>query len=189
VLLYLLVAFAALLAIPRVDRAERRWPLHFALAVLAVGLLGRFGLLDLGIPNTRPVLWLFALGWAAARCTSARQRALVTALALATIPGFFGDAGREVVVAAGLLLLLWAPSVRVPALVAPAVAVLASASLYVYLVHWQVYRPLAEAPLVAVAASLAAGVVYWRLADVIFRRPRRSASDRRLTALNLRRIR
>jgi acyl-CoA synthetase (AMP-forming)/AMP-acid ligase II len=177
VLLYLLLALAALLAIPRVDRAERRWPLGFALVALGVGLLGRFHLLDLGIPNTRPVLWLFALGWAAARCTTARQRACVTALALATIPGFFGDLGREAVVAGGLVLLLWAPSVRVPAVAARVLAVLASASLYVYLVHWQVYRPLVETPALAVAASLAAGVAYWRLAGLVTR-PRRGAGAR-----------
>jgi hypothetical protein len=40
--------------------------------------------------------------------------------------------------------------------------VLASASLYAYLVHWVVYPPLAVlSPALAVAGSLAAGVVYW----------------------------
>ena len=41
---------------------------------------------------------------------------------------------------------------------------LASASLYAYLVHWLVYPPLAPvSPALAVAASLAAGVAYWAL--------------------------
>ncbi len=39
---------------------------------------------------------------------------------------------------------------------------LASASLYAYLVHWLVYPLLAGiSPALAVAASLAAGVAYW----------------------------
>ncbi|HMJ03400.1 MAG TPA: AMP-binding protein, partial [Conexibacter sp.] len=87
VLLYILLALALVLAVPAADRAERRWPLGFAAAVLAVGLLGRYGLVDLSVPHTRPLLWLFALGWLAARCTAPWQRALVTAVVLATVPG------------------------------------------------------------------------------------------------------
>ena len=42
--------------------------------------------------------------------------------------------------------------------------VLASASLYAYLVHWLVYPPLAGiSPALAVVASLAAGAAYWAL--------------------------
>jgi acyl-CoA synthetase (AMP-forming)/AMP-acid ligase II len=163
VLLYMLVAFAAVLAIPWADRCERATPLAFALALFAVGLLGRYGLLDLGAPHTRPALWLFALGWAAARCTAPWQRACLTALALATVPGFFGDVQREAFVAGGIVLLLWAPSVRCPAVAGRVLAVLASASLYVYLVHWQVYPLLRELPLLGVAASIAAGIVYWQV--------------------------
>lgn len=165
VLIYMLLAFALLLAIRPVDRAERRRPLGFALALVAAGLLGRFGLLDLGIPHTKPVLWLFALGWAAARCRTPRERALVTALALATVPGFFGDVQREALIAGGLVLLLWAPSVPVPAVACRVAAVLAASSLYVYLTHWQVYRPLDALPLLAVAASLAVGIAYWQAAS------------------------
>jgi acyl-CoA synthetase (AMP-forming)/AMP-acid ligase II len=164
VLLYILLALALVLAVPAADRAERRWPLAFAAAVLAAGLLGRYGLVDLGVPHTRPVLWLFALGWLAARCVAPWQRVFVTAVVLATVPGFFGDAQREVLIAGGLLLLLWAPSVPSPAALCRLAAVLAAASLYVYLTHWQVYRPLAEAPLVAVFASFAVGIAYWQLA-------------------------
>jgi hypothetical protein len=42
--------------------------------------------------------------------------------------------------------------------------VLASASLYAYLVHWVVYPPLAGiSPVLAVTVSLAAGAAYWAL--------------------------
>lgn len=164
VLLYILLALALVLALPAADRAERRWPLAFAAGVLAVGLLGRYGLLDLGVPHTRPVLWLFALGWMAARCAAPWQRVAVTAAVVATVPGFFGDVQREALIGGGLLLLLWAPSVPSPAALCRVAAMLAAASLYVYLTHWQVYRPLIETPLFAVLASLAAGIVYWQVA-------------------------
>ncbi len=169
VLVWMLAACALLLAIPRVERVERAWPLGFALALFGVGLLGRYGLLDLGVPSTRPILWLFALGWAAASCTGRWQRAGVTLLALATVPGFFGDGQREAVIAGGIVLLLWAPAVRVPAWAGGAAAVLASASLYVYLVHWQVYPAIRDLPLVAVAASIAVGIAYWQVATWAWR--------------------
>lgn len=164
VLLYILIVLAVVLAVPAADRAERRWPLGFAAAVLGVGLLGRYGLLDLGVPHTRPVLWLFALGWLAARSTTPWQRAGVSAVVLATVPGFFGDVQREALIAGGFLLLLWMPSVPSPAVLCRGAAVLAAASLYIYLTHWQVYRPLAEAPAIAVLASLAVGIAYWQVA-------------------------
>jgi acyl-CoA synthetase (AMP-forming)/AMP-acid ligase II len=169
VLLYILLGLAALLAVPAADRAERRWPWAFAAAVLGFGLLGRYGVLDLGLPNTRPVLWLFALGWLAARSAAPWQRGVVTALVVVTVPGFFGEPQREALVGCGLLLLLWAPSVPSPARVCRVAAVLASASLYIYLTHWQVYRPLADMPLVAVGASLAVGIAYWTVATRVAR--------------------
>jgi acyl-coenzyme A synthetase/AMP-(fatty) acid ligase len=173
VLLYILLALAALLAVPWIDRAERRSPWLFAATLVGLGLLGRFHVFDAGIPNTRPVLWLFALGWAAARSSATWQRVGVTSVVLATVPGFFGDAGREALIAGGILLLLWTQAVPCPAGVRRVVAVLASSSLYIYLTHWQVYPPLADMPLLAVAASIGAGVLYWKLAT------RASAAGRR----------
>ena len=67
VLVYLLLGMTALLALPWVDKAERRFPILFPLALLAAGLTTRYDLVDPGVPNTAPALWLFALGWAVAR--------------------------------------------------------------------------------------------------------------------------
>ena len=63
VLVYLLVGMAALLAMPQVDRAERRAPFAFPVALLGAGLLTRYEVVDLAVPHTAPVLWLFALGF------------------------------------------------------------------------------------------------------------------------------
>lgn len=186
VLVLTLLALALLLAVPAVDRAERRFPFGVACALVAVGLPWRFDVIGLDLLHTMPVLWLFALGWAAARATTTWRRLAVTGLAAATVPGFFGDPSRDGVILAGVALLLWVPGVRCPAWLAKVAAVLASASLYVYLTHWQVYPYLEPvSPLLAVLASLGVGVAYWRLFTWVTRigprtgtrpRPRASAA-------------
>jgi acyl-coenzyme A synthetase/AMP-(fatty) acid ligase len=165
VLVYILLGMTALLAIPWADRAERRFPLLFPLALTGLALLSRYGVVDPGIPHPSPTLWLFVLGWAIARTRTVVQRCAVSVLAILTVPGcFFGDANRELTLVAGILLLAWLPTLPVPRGLQRMTVLLASASLYAYLVHWLVYPLLAAtSPALAVAASLAAGVAYWAL--------------------------
>lgn len=160
-LVYVLVACCSLVAVPWIGRTEQRQPFAFACAVLAMGLVTRFGVVEFGLPNTMPVLWLFALGWATARNQNWWQRAIVTVVTFASVPGFFGDPAREAVIAGGLLLLIWLPYLRVPAAASRVAAVLASGSLYIYLTHWQIF-PHFDSPLIGVSVSLAVGVAYWR---------------------------
>ena len=133
ILVYLLLAATALLAIPWADRAERRFPLLFPLALTGAGLLTRYELVDPGVPHTAPALWLFALGWAIARSRTVAQRCLVSVIAVLTVPGFFENPGREATLLAGILLLIWLPSIPVPQVLRRLMVVLASASLYAYL--------------------------------------------------------
>lgn len=170
VLVLILVVMAVVMAVPWIDRAERRRPFGFVVVLLGVGLAMRFDVVDLGVPHTLPVFWLFALGWAAARCTEAWQRACLTAVVLAVVPGFFGDIAREAVIAGGIVVLLWLPRVRIPALPCRLAAVLAASSLYIYLTHWQVYPLLEAHPLPAVLASLVAGVLAWTVAGPLIAR-------------------
>jgi len=164
VLIYILLLMAALLAIPAVDRLQRRGPFGFAGLLVMVGLLGRFDIVDLGVPHTRPVFWLFALGWATALATTRWQRITVSAVAAATVPGFFGDPWRDGLILGGFLLLVWAPTLRCPAPLTGLASVLASSSLYIYLTHWQVYPHLQRiSPLLAVLASVAVGIAYWAI--------------------------
>lgn len=164
VLVYILVAMTALLTIPWASRAEQRFPLFFPLALTGLGLLTRFELVDPGLPNTAPALWLFALGWAIARSRNLGQRCAVSGIAALTVPGFFENASREWTLLAGILVLVWLPTIPVPNGLRRVTVMLASASLYAYLVHWLVYPPLAGiSPALAVAGSLAAGVAYWAL--------------------------
>lgn len=178
VLVWTLVGVALLLAVPAVDRCERRFPFALPLAVLAVGLTARFELLPLDLVHPRPTLWLFALGWAAARASTWWRRAAVTAAALVCVPGFFGEPARDGVVLVGVLLVLWVPRLPVPAPLAPALALVAGASLFVYLTHWQVY-PLVRAtdPWLAVAVSLVVGVLYAAVAGRVTARAERWAGQ------------
>jgi acyl-CoA synthetase (AMP-forming)/AMP-acid ligase II len=161
-LVYISLAMAALLAIPAVDRAERQWPFGLAMGVLGIGLVFRFEVVDLGVPYTMPVLWLFALGWAASRADRWWQRALVLGVGLLSIPGYFESPERNALIAVGIGLLVCVPRLRVPGAVARGAGVLAAASLYIYLVHWEVW-PLFEGwyGLPSLGASLAAGIGLW----------------------------
>ncbi len=178
---YIVLAVLALLCIPILDRTERRFPFGFAVALVGFGLLLRYGVIgnndDINRVLSAPVvLWLFALGWAAARSTNAWQRLGVTAAVLVTTPGFFsGDTRRELVLIGGLCLLVWIREVPCPTVLSRTAGILASASLYIYLTHYQVYLPLrGHAPLwLAFGLSITVGIVYWQgITFVERRRPR-----------------
>ena len=162
-----LLAVVALVVVGA-DRVERRWPFAVALGVVAVGLLSKQvlpGGPD-GIHTAPAVLWLFGLGWAAARAPDVARRALVTAAVLATVPGSLGDGGRELVVAGGLLTLVWLRELPCPRVLRRVAGALASSSLYTYLTHWQVYPHLeVEHPWLAVLASLSVGVLTWQAVE------------------------
>jgi acyl-CoA synthetase (AMP-forming)/AMP-acid ligase II len=169
-LVYTLVALAVIMALPVVDRAERRWSFWLPMMLAGLGLLTRYEVVTVMggdvIHRANVVFWLFALGWATVKATRRWHRLLVSGVVVATVPGFFGDVAREAVVVVGMLALVWVGSVRVPAWAARVLGVLASASLYIYLVHWQVYPHLEDGyPLLATVLSLLAGVAAWQLAD------------------------
>ena len=166
VLVYVLVAVAALLALPPVARLERRHPLVVPAVLFGVGLLVRYDVVDPGVPHTMPVLWLFALGWFVARSRTTWHRLAASAAAVVTVPGFFGDPQRELLVLGGVLLLAWVPALPVLPGLNRVAGLLAAASLYIYLTHWLVYPALDHLhPAVGVVASLLAGAAYWAVAD------------------------
>ncbi|MFJ5899955.1 acyltransferase family protein [Streptomyces sp. NPDC093064] len=177
-LVHFLVVLAVLLAIPLLDRLERRYAFGVPLILMGIGLIGRYDLL--GLEPVRPhlsptvVFWLFALGWAAARACTAGQRALLTATLLLTVPGLFQDQPlRTAIVIAGLVLLIWVPTLPSLAPVNALVGVLASSTLYIYLTHYQVYPYLEDGfPLTALFASLAVGVGYRAVVTRMARRIR-----------------
>ncbi|WP_312034177.1 MULTISPECIES: AMP-binding protein [unclassified Rhodococcus (in: high G+C Gram-positive bacteria)] len=168
-IVYIVLVAAAVLYIPLVDRIERRHPFWFAMGFVTLGMLTRYGLIDVDDSRNRilsapVVFWLFALGWAAAKSTTIWQRLCVTAVTVATVPGFFfGETRREIIVVGGLCLLVWLRSVPCPTMLSRVAGVLASASLYIYLTHFQVYLPLRDDhPWLALALSILVGILYWQ---------------------------
>ena len=166
-LVWITAAALVTTCVPALHRLERRTPFGFALGVLAVTAVARFA--DVGLRagateryTTLVVAFFFALGWAGARADTTRRLALVSALGALLTIGFFGQPHREAIVLGGFLLMLWLPRVAMPAPLARAAGVLAGASLYVYLTHWQVYPALEDAghQWLALVASLTVGIAY-----------------------------
>ena len=179
-----LLVCTATFAVPAIRRLERTNPAWFAAAVLGSALLLRFDVIPLGaspepllVPHR--VVWFFVLGWFIQRATTSSWRIVATAVTVAAVPGFFGEPTRDAVVIAGLLFLIWVPSIGVPRPLNRIIGVLAAASLYIYLTHWQVYLPLVERGLAAwaaVAASLLVGTAVWWLASLRRSRPTADSS-------------
>ena len=164
------LGLAALVLVPAVDRALRQRSFAVAMTVLAGALAMRYASVGLAGGGTEKYtllgsLWCIAIGWAAAEARTCPQRLLVAAVVLLATWGFFpGEPERFAVVAIGMLVLLWPGSVPVPRVLSPAVHLIAGASLWIYLTHWQVYPGLEAAgqPVLAVLASLAVGVLAQR---------------------------
>ena len=168
---YVSLFLCALMALPWVDRFERRHPFALPLGLAALGLIARYQLIP-GIHLRTPavVFWLVALGWATARAGTVAQRLLVTAAVVATVPGFFGDLQREAVVVVGMVLLIWAPTLPSLRPVNRLGGLLAGASLTIYLTHWQIYPHLDRiSGLLALAASLVVGIA---VGELVRRAPR-----------------
>jgi hypothetical protein len=165
VFVQLMVFVSLLLAVPAVRRLERRAPFGFAVAFAVPCLVFRFGLVELGgeynyLFRTHTVAWFFALGWMVAASSNRWQRLLVSLAGLAVVPGFFGRGQREAFIVAGLLLLVWLPTIPLPRLLRRPVSELAASSMWIFLIHWQVW-PIIDAPLereVAYVLTIAVGV-------------------------------
>lgn len=166
VLVWSNLAVAALLAVPALDRLQRRRPFPTAIALAGAALAVRYALTGVAADGLQKysvpfVLWCVAIGWAAAEARSWRQRGCVAVLAVLGPLGFFpGDLQRQLIVVAGLLLLLLPWAVPLPRSFAVGVQHVATASFWIYLTHWQVYPALEAAghPVLAVLASLTVGL-------------------------------
>jgi acyl-CoA synthetase (AMP-forming)/AMP-acid ligase II len=165
-LVWCYLALVALVAVPLLWRMSRAAPFGSALGLLGAALAARYWWTGIEAGTTERytlgvVAWCLALGLCAGRARTWGQRLLVAALAVAATAGFFGDAEREAIVVGGVLLLVAQLPMRLPWFVASGVAALASASLWIYLTHWQVYPPLEDSGhrVWAILASLAVGVL------------------------------
>ena len=171
VLVWILVALTFVCWLPAADRLERRRPFAFAAGFLVVGLALRYDLLGLDFGReawfTILAFWFFAVGWAAAKSSTAWQRIAVTLVLIVSLHGYFDSMHREVLVLAGFVLLIWLPAIRCPVWFTVVAGTVAEASLYTYLTHYQVY-PLFDAhPLLCVVAAIIVGVLLTRLVSAM----------------------
>jgi hypothetical protein len=176
VVVWILVGLAVVCWSPLGDRLERQWPFSFAVAFLAFGLLLRYDVFGFGLGHgawfTVLAFWFFAIGWTAAKATSAWQRTAVTAVLAIGLVGYFAEVEREALVFAGLALLIWLPAIRCPSAVAVVAGIVAEASLYVYLTHYQVYPLFGAHTLLGVIASVVVGVLLTQSVTLLRRRLR-----------------
>jgi hypothetical protein len=171
-LVEILLVLALLLSSRRVRALERRFGFGFALAVVGFGLCLRYHVIPTPHVAIEPsrfhtALWVFALGWAAERASRHWHRALLSVVAITCLHGYFADASRVRLVTAGVLLLIWVPSVRVVRPLQHGIGVLAASSLWLYLTQRHVYPRLEDAlPAWAVlAVTLLVGIAVWWLVD------------------------
>ena len=176
VIVWILVGLVMVCWLPLGHLLERRWPFGFAVAFLALGLALRYDVLGLGLGDdawfTMLAFWFFAVGWAAAKASHAWQRLAVTLALAVSVFGYFGNPNREILVFAGLALLIWLPAIRCPAVFTVTAGLVAEGSLYVYLTHFQVYPLFGEHTMLGVIASIAVGVVLTQLVTLLRRRIR-----------------
>ena len=174
VLVWILVALAVLCWLPTLDRLERRQPFVFAVAFLAAGLALRYDILGmhLGVDAWYTVLafWFFAVGWAAAKASTTPQRAAVTLVLIVSLHGYYDRTEQEMLVLAGFALLIWLPALRCPPAATVVAGVIAEASLYIYLTHYQVYPLFGDHRLLGVVASIVIGVLLTQLVSVLWSR-------------------
>ena len=172
-----LIMMTLLLSVPPLARAWRDAPWRVAILIAVLALIPRFAILSMGEGVLRGIMpttfWLFAIGAAVAHADT-RARRLVT-LGLAVVGGitfFPDDPIRNLTILAGIALLTLVPEVRLPERWVGLISVLAAASLYIYLIQFQILGWVPTA-LGATLAALAAGCLLWWLAA----RPMRRLQD------------
>ncbi|WP_306232611.1 non-ribosomal peptide synthetase [Agrococcus beijingensis] len=168
-----IVVVAAALSVPRIARIWRRDPWAVAAALAVLSLVPRF---LLPLVEAEPqgllagLLWLFAVGAAAALARTRARRAETIAIAVVGGIGYFpDDLLRSATIVVGIAVLVLVPAVRLPAWAVRPISVVAAASLHIYLVQFLVLSMLQQ-DAVETAAALAAGVLLWWVADRPVRR-------------------
>ena len=96
----------------------------------------------------------------------------MTLVLIISLHGHFGDSHREALVLAGFALLIWLTVLRCPPAATVVAGLIAEASLYIYLTHYQVYPLFGGRPLLGVGASVAVGVLLTYLVTVLRKRIR-----------------
>lgn len=176
ILVQILVLAALAFSIPKVRAIHRVSPYLFAVAALTAALYLRFGVDSLwdtdhlGFKVFHMSFWFFTIGWVAEQSRLTWQRLALSCIVLVTVPGFFDSLSRTLVITIGVLALIWIPTVRVPAPFHRVIGAVGGASLYLYLVHFQVNTVLGiDQPAVKLGVAIVAGLIASAVWARIFR--------------------
>jgi acyl-CoA synthetase (AMP-forming)/AMP-acid ligase II len=107
--------------------------------------------------------WMFALGLtlAAIRDKHPAVKWTLAAVVAGVSIVYFGASVRLPVFLIGVGVLMWVPRIQLPRFLTPVVAAVATASLGIYLTHFQVYPLFGQWGWIGLAASIIAGIAYW----------------------------
>ena len=186
----LLLLAALLFSFPRVRALFRDHPMASALGLFAAAVALKFLLAALWDTNynfnrvPQYYAWIFCLGIVVGVARTTQQRLLALSLAAVSSYLLYGFETSGYLVAGGLALVLFVPSLRVPALVKTVVGEIAAASIFIYLVHFQVRdevtKRMGEAhPWIALLAAVAVGIGFAYLYGYAQRRLSRTGFGRR----------
>lgn len=163
----ILIAAIAAMAVPALRNAEKRAPYAFALTVLGVTTALSFAFAGDVKPHSiyspTAVAWVFAAGWVLAKSRTRVQKLATLAACFAFSFGFFPDGGRVAVFSFALLALAVLAQVVIPSPLHGGLSWIAAGSLFIYLMHFQVYPLFGENLLLALIASIVIGGVTWQL--------------------------
>ena len=168
VFVHLTVLVTLLFAIPAVRRLERRFPYWFALAIL-VALLGlrlEWAWLDDWYNlryRTHGIAWFFGVGWLIHQSDRWWQRARHRCCASGRSPASSTFRNAWWFIAIVLVVLVWVRDVPFPRLAIRPIAVLAAATLWIFITHFSVFPPLVRAlgRGWAYVATILVGIAAW----------------------------
>jgi acyl-CoA synthetase (AMP-forming)/AMP-acid ligase II/acyl carrier protein len=168
VLVQILIAATLLLAVPRIRALARANPFLFSYGLVVLAIVLRHDPFDLLLNSreagrTLTALWAFTIGWAAAEASTIRQRLAVSVAVPLAVLGFFPNPVRVGMITVGLLALIWLPRVVLPTVANRVAGLVASASLYIYLTHWetQAFLQGKANSLTATVVAIAVGIAVW----------------------------
>lgn len=174
-LFQLIVFLAVTLSVPPVRKWAGRHTRGFLFALFGMAVLYRIidgaWLIELyptrfADQRTAWEAWVFVLGMICCTLETRREKQFAGIVLMVLTLLFWTDFWSRIIgLAAGGLMLIWKNQVTVPVRMVPAVQVLASASLFIYMTHLtgivQFLEPLG--PVVTTLAGLLQGVLVWHL--------------------------
>ncbi len=172
VFVHLVLLASLLTAVPAVRRLDQRFGYLVPFAALAGALVFRMEWAQMGDwynlrYRTHGVAWFFALGWLIQRSSTWPQRLVTSAVAVATVSGFFNVASREWRILVLLVALLWVRELPVPRSSVRIIGTLSAASMWIYVSHfsiWPLYQEVFNQE-VAYVLTIVSGVAMWFVAQ------------------------